>query len=62
MSLVAYQGLRIPEKVLALEVRHVRTNTLLIEQRNIKGKIVPRQKCATPTRARPGCSTRYAAT
>jgi len=44
VSLVAYQGLRIPEEVLAREVRHVRTNTLLIEQRNIKGKIVPGQK------------------
>jgi hypothetical protein len=44
VSLVAYQGLRIPEEVLALEVRHVRANTLLIEQRNIKGKIVPGQK------------------
>jgi integrase len=30
--------------VLALEVRHVRANTLLIEQRNIKGKIVAGQK------------------
>jgi integrase len=44
VSLVAYQGLRVPEEVLALEVRHVRANTLLIEQRNIKGKIVPGQK------------------
>jgi integrase len=44
VSLVAYQGLRIPEEVLALEVRHVRANTLLIEQRNIKGNIVPGQK------------------
>jgi integrase len=44
VSLVAYQGLRIPEEVLALEVRHVRANTLLIEQRNIKGRIVPGQK------------------
>ncbi|MGH2764194.1 MAG: hypothetical protein ACRDL4_02225 [Thermoleophilaceae bacterium] len=34
--LVAYQGLRIPEEVLALEVRHVRANTLLIEQRNLQ--------------------------
>ncbi|MBD0282760.1 MAG: tyrosine-type recombinase/integrase [Thermoleophilaceae bacterium] len=44
VSLVAYQGLRIPEEVLALEVRHVRANTLLIEQRNIKGRIVAGQK------------------
>jgi integrase len=44
ISLVAYQGLRVPEEVLALEVRHVRSNTLLVEQRNIKGKIVGGQK------------------
>jgi integrase len=44
VSLVAYQGLRTPEEVLALEVRHVRTNTLLVEQRNIVGTIVAGQK------------------
>lgn len=44
VNLVAYQGLRVPEEVLALEVRHVRQNTLLVEQRNIKGKIVGGQK------------------
>jgi integrase len=44
VSLVAYQGLRVPEEVLAIEVRHVRSNTLLVEQRNIKGKIVAGQK------------------
>jgi integrase len=44
VSLVAYQGLRIPEEVLALEVHHVRSNTLLVEQRNIKGRIVGGQK------------------
>jgi integrase len=44
VSLVAYQGLRIPEEVLGLEVRHVRRNTLLVEQRNIDGELVPRQK------------------
>jgi integrase len=43
-SLVAYQGLRVPEEVLALEVRHVRRNTLLVEQRNIDGRIVGGQK------------------
>jgi site-specific recombinase XerD len=40
VSLVAYQGLRVPEEVLALEVRHVRANTLLVEQRNIDGQIL----------------------
>ena len=44
VSLVAYQGLRIPEEVLALEVRHVRANTVLVEQRNIAGTIVAGQK------------------
>ncbi|MCA1678907.1 MAG: tyrosine-type recombinase/integrase [Actinobacteria bacterium] len=44
VSLVAYQGLRVPEEVLALEVRHVRANTLLVEQRNICGEIVAGQK------------------
>lgn len=44
VSLVAYQGLRVPEEVLALEVGHVRRNTLLVEQRNIDGKIVGGQK------------------
>ena len=44
VSLVAYQGLRVPEEVLALEVRHVRDRTLLVEQRNIAGKVVAGQK------------------
>lgn len=44
VSLVAYQGLRVPEELLALEVRHVRRNTLLVEQRNINGRIIGGQK------------------
>jgi integrase len=44
VSLVAYQGLRIPEELLGLEVKHVRKNTLLVEQRNIGGEIVRGQK------------------
>jgi hypothetical protein len=44
VSLVAYQGLRVPEEVLALEVKHVRAKTLLVEQRNIAGTIVAGQK------------------
>jgi integrase len=44
VSLVAYQGLRIPEELLGLEVRHVCKNTLLVEQRNIRGEIVRGQK------------------
>jgi hypothetical protein len=50
---VAYQGLRVPEDVLALEVRHVRPNTLLIEQRNIDGKIVGARRSAASTGAPP---------
>jgi hypothetical protein len=44
VSLIAYQGLRTPEELLALEVKHTRKNTLLVEQRNIDGKIVGGQK------------------
>lgn len=44
VSLIAYQGLRFPEEVLALEVRHVGKRTLLVEQRDIKGEIVAGQK------------------
>jgi integrase len=44
VSLVAYQGLRVPEELLALEVRHVGRNTLLVEQRNIDGELVGGQK------------------
>jgi integrase len=44
VSLIAYQGLRAPEELLAVEVRHVRARTLLVEQRNIDGTIVAGQK------------------
>jgi integrase len=44
VSLVAYQGVRTPEELLGLEVKHVRKNTLLVEQRNIDGEIVGGQK------------------
>jgi integrase len=44
VSLAAYAGLRIPEEVLALEWRHVRDRTLLVEQRLIDAEIVPGQK------------------
>lgn len=43
LSLLAYAGLR-PEEALALEWRHVRQGTLLIEQKNIDGRIVVGQK------------------
>jgi integrase len=44
VSLIAYQGVRTPEELLALEAKHVRRNTLLVEQRNIDSKIVGGQK------------------
>lgn len=44
VSLIAYQGLRTPEELLGVEVRHIRKNTVLVEQRNIVGKIVGGQK------------------
>ena len=44
ISLVAYAGLRFPEEVLALQVRHIRARTVLVEQRNIRGEILPGQK------------------
>jgi integrase len=44
VSVIAYQGLRAPEELLAVEVRHVRERTLLVEQRNIDGEIVAGQK------------------
>jgi integrase len=43
VSLLAYSGER-PEEALALEWRHVRTNTLLIEQKLVRGQIVAGQK------------------
>ena len=44
ISVIAYQGLRTPEELLAVEVRHVREQALLVEQRNIDGEIVAGQK------------------
>jgi integrase len=44
VSLAAYAGLRIPEEVLALEWRHIRDQTLLVEQRLIEGEIPSGQK------------------
>ena len=44
LSLIAYAGLRFPEEVLGLEIQHVRFSTVLVEQRNIRGEIVPGQK------------------
>jgi integrase len=44
VSTIAYAGVRSPEELLALEVRHVGKKTLLIEQRNIDGEIIGGQK------------------
>jgi integrase len=43
VSLMAYEGLR-PEEALALEDRHVRRSTLLLEQKNVDGDIIIGQK------------------
>jgi integrase len=50
ISLMAYEGLR-PEEALALEVRHIRERTLLIEQKNVDGEILTGQKTNKPPRA-----------
>jgi integrase len=44
VSVIAYQGLRAPEELLAVEVRHVGARTILVEQRNIDGEIIAGQK------------------
>jgi hypothetical protein len=44
VSLVADAGLRTPEELLAIEVRHVGRRTLLVEQRNSDGTIIAGQK------------------
>jgi hypothetical protein len=49
VSVLAYAGTR-PEDALALEVRHLGRATLLIEQKNIDGTIVPGQKVDRPPR------------
>jgi integrase len=43
VSLLAYSGQR-PEEALALEWRHIRANTLLVEQKLVRGQIVAGQK------------------
>lgn len=43
VSLMAYEGLR-PEEALALEDRHIRRATLLLEQKNVDGRVVIGQK------------------
>jgi integrase len=52
VSLAAHAGLRIPEEVLALEWRHVRDRTLLVEQRLIEGEIALARRCGTSARGR----------
>jgi integrase len=44
LSLIAYAGLRAPEELLAIEVRHVGRKTPIVEQRNIDGQIIGGQK------------------
>ena len=49
VSVLAYAGLR-PEEVLALEWRHVRRRTMLIEQKSVDGQIEVGQKTFRPPR------------
>ena len=49
VSVMAYAGLR-PEEALALEWRHVRNRTLLIEQKVVDGEILIGQKTRRPPR------------
>ncbi len=49
ISLLAYSGER-PEEALALEWRYVRSNTLLIEQKLVRGQIIAGQKTARSIR------------
>lgn len=49
ISVLAYAGVR-PEEALALEWRHVRERTLLVEQKNVDGEIVTDQKTDRPPR------------
>ena len=52
VSVLAYAGLR-PEEALALEYRHVRGSTILIEQKWVDGAIVSGQKTTRPPRFPP---------
>jgi integrase len=52
VSVLAYAGLR-PEEALALEYRHVRGSTILIEQKWVDGEIVSGQKTTRPPRFPP---------
>lgn len=49
VSVLAYAGVR-PEEALALEWRHVRRTTILVEQKNVDGEIVTGQKTGRPPR------------
>ncbi len=50
VSTLAYAGLR-PQEALALEWRHVRARTLVVEQKNVDGRIMPGQKTGRPPRS-----------
>jgi integrase len=49
VSVLAYAGLR-PEEALALQWRHIRKQTLLVEAKNVNGEIVVGQKTGRPPR------------
>ena len=44
VAVIAYSGQRCPEEVLAMEWANVRERTLLVEQRNLDGRLVAGQK------------------
>ena len=50
VSTLAYAGLR-PQEALALEWRHVRARTLVVEKKNVDGRIMPGQKTGRPPRS-----------
>ena len=44
VAAIAYSGQRCPEEILAMEWRHVRERTVLVEQRNLDGELTAGQK------------------
>ena len=49
VSVLAYAGLR-PQEALALEWRHIRDRTLVVEQKNVNGELIAGQKTRRPPR------------
>ena len=49
VSLLAYSGLR-PQEALAIEWRHIRARTIVVEQKNVNGELIVGQKTLRPMR------------